>query len=319
MVVERGVLTRSDEYLNLARRVLVLTDREIPKEYVDEICLKCLYPVRVAAWPGEDVNSIENYQNLCRVMLENSFSEKDCVVAVGGERILQLGGFLAATYKGGVDYYCVPTTFSAQIGNGFFGKSFISCAKTPGALGAQKLPKRVLVDAKLLETLPQRKMSNGYAEVIKLALAVDKKMFDFLEKDDLFRDKSTDFIVLRSLEVKNYIYRNSKTNPDPVNALKLGALVADGMQKTQFSYGERLAIGMIPMCAPEIRPRLRALLAKVGLPVVWQYDVEKLFRDSLRGKELERVPVVLCNEIGKAHSDSLTIPEYHKLLKETYG
>ena len=57
----------------------------------------------------------------------------------------------------------------------------------------------------------------------------------------------------------------------------------DSMEKTQFSYGERLAIAMIPMCSADVKIRLRDLLSKAGLPVVWQYDFERLFRDSVKG------------------------------------
>ena len=319
VVIERGILSRVGEFFDLGRRVIVITDREVPKEYVDAVCLKCLYPVRVSVWPGEDTNSLENYQRICEIMVENSFGESDCVVSIGGERVLALGGFVAATYKCGIDHYCLPTTFAAQIGNGFFGKNYINLGKHNKVMGTSRLPRRVLVDAEILRTLDQRKMSNGFAEVIRLALVLDKKLFEYLEKEELDRDKSVDHIVARAIEIKNYIYRKQKTEPALAQALTLGSIIADSMEKTQYSYGERLAIAMIPMCAGEARIRLRSLLGKVGLPVVWQYDFERLYRDSLRGTELEKIPLVLCHEIGSHRMDTLTVPEYHKLIKAAYG
>ena len=319
VVIERGILSRAEEYFNLQRRVVVITDREIPKEYVDAICLKCLYPVRVSVWPGKDTNSLDNYQKICEIMAENSFCERDCVVSIGGERVLALGGFVAATYKCGIDHYCVPTTFASQIGNGFFGKNYIGFGSNSKVLGTAKPPKRILVDAEILRTLDQRKMANGFAEVVRLALVLDKKLFEYLEDEDLEKDKSIDHIVARAIEIKNYIYRKQSEEPLLAEALTLGAIIADSMEKTQFSYGERLAIAMIPMCAAETRNRLRALLSRVGLPVVWQYDFERLYRDSLRGNELERIPLVMCDEIGTHRMDRLTVPEYHKLIKTVYG
>jgi 3-dehydroquinate synthase len=91
------------------------------------------------------------------------------------------------------------------------------------------------------------------------------------------------------------------------------------MEKTQYSYGERLAIAMIPMCSSEVKLRLRALLSKVSLPAVWQYDVERLYRDSLKGHESEKISLIVCNEIGTHKIDRLTVPEYYKLIKTAYG
>jgi 3-dehydroquinate synthase len=318
-MIERGILERVGELLDLGRRVLVLTDREVPKEYVDSVCLKCLYPVRVSVWPGKDTNSLDNYQKICEIMAENSFCERDCVVSIGGERVLSLGCFVAATYECGIDHYCIPTTFAAQIGNGFFGRKYVSLGQHNKVMGTVCLPTRVLVDAELLSTLDQREMANGFAEVIRLALVLDKKLFAYLEKEDPEKDKVIDRVVSRAIEIKNYVFRKQGSEPELAEALMLGAIIADSMEKTQFSYGERLAIAMIPMCTGEARIRLRDLLAKVGLPVVWQYDFERLFRDSVRGNDAEKIPLVICDEVGSYRMDKLTVPEYHKLIKTAYG
>lgn len=319
VVIERGALSRADELFDLKRRVLVLTDREVPGEYADAVCEKSLYPVRLSVWPGESLNGIENYQRICDVMAENSFGEGDCVVSVGGARVLSLGAFVAATYKCGIDHYCVPTTFASQIGNGFFGNKCVSLGKRGQVIGTARLPRRVLVDAQLLSTLDERKMADGYAEVIRLGLVLDKKLFEYLEKADPSLDSSVDFVVARAIEIKNYVYRKQKEEPSLVRALGFGEIIADSMERTQYSYGERLAIAMIPMCSGEVRLRLRPLLSRFGLPAVWQYDVERLYRDSLRGNESEKLSLVTCNEIGAHKSDRLTVPEYYKLIKTAYG
>lgn len=319
VVIERGALSRVGEIFDLKRRVLVLTDRDVPKEYADAVCEKSLYPVRISVWPGEAVNSIENYQRICDAMAENSFGEDDCVVSVGGERILSLGAFISATYKCGIDHYCVPTTFESQIGNGFFGDKGVSIGKRGSVVGTSKLPRRVLVDAELLSTLDQSKMADGYAEVIRLGLVLDKKLFEYLERADVLADETVDYVVARAIEVKNYVYRKQKEAPRAVRALSFGNMIAEALERTQYSYGERLAIAMVPMCSGDVRIRMRALLTKVGLPSVWQYDVERIYRDSLKGNESDKISVVMCNEIGSHKIDKLTVPEYYKLIKTAYG
>ena len=319
VVVGRGLLALAEEYFDLDRRVFVLTDREVPGEYVDSICLKCTYPVRVSVWPGEDSNSIENYERICQIIIDNSFSESDCILAIGGERVLNLGGFVAATFKGGIDRYCVPTTFVSQIGGGFFGNSRISLNKNQNVLGAYKQPTRVLVDPDLLKTLKPSQMSNGFAEAVKLALLFDKNLFEYLESEELGRDKTIDHIVARAIEIRNYIYRNQADMPEMTEALSFGSIIANALEKTGYSKGERLAIGMLPLCSGEVRGRLRSMFSKMGLPVVWQYDVERLFRDSIRNIEADRIALVRCDEIGKSRFDKLTVPEFHKLIKNVYG
>ena len=319
VVIGRGALSRADDLFDLKRRVLVLTDREVPKEYADAVCEKSLYPVRISVWPGESVNSIENYQRICDAMAENSFGEGDCVVSVGGERILSLGAFVAATYKCGIDHYCVPTTFASQIGNGFFGNKSVSIGKRGSVAGTSKLPRRVLVDADLLSTLDPTQITDGYADVIRLGLVLDKKLFEYLEKADVLNDDSVDYVLTRAIEIKNYVYRKQKEAPGGVKALSFGNMIADNMEKTQYSYGERLAIAMIPMCSGDVRIRLRALFTKLGLPAVWQYDVERIYRDSLKGNESDKISVIMCKEIGSHKTDKLTVPEYYKLIKTAYG
>ncbi len=319
VILERGSVIKTDKYFNLSRRVLVLTDREVPTGYVDGICARCLYPVRVSVWPGEEINSLDNYSRLCKAMLDNRFGQSDCIVAVGGEKVMELGGFLAVTYKGGIEYYCVPTSFKAQTGCGVLGTSYVSLDSYKNAIGAEVIPKRTLVDPETLDTLDEIRTANGYAEMIRLALVFDSKLFEMLEKEDAFSEKLFDKSLNRALEIRRYICLNEKENSVIKTVANMGSIIADSMEKTKFSYGERLAISMLPFCGPEVRSRLRDVFTKYGLPVVWQYDAEKLFRDSIRSYESDRITVARCDEVGACKADQMTIPEYHKLINTVYG
>lgn len=319
VIIERGAVIKSGRYFNLDRRVLVLTDRDVPSEYVDGVCAGCLYPVRVSVWPGEDINSLDNYSRLCKAMLDNRFETGDCIVAVGGERVMELGGFLAATYKGGIEYYCVPTSLKAQTGSGIFGVSYLSLDSYKNAIGADIMPKRTIVDPEALDTLDETRTANGYAEMIRLGLTLDCKLFELLENEDMTTERSFDKALNRAIEIRRYICLKEKENSALRATVNMGSLIADSLEKTKFSYGERLAIGLLPFCSSELRVRLRELFSKYGLPVVWQYDAEKLFRDSIRNCESDRITVVRCDEIGASKVDTLTVPEYHKLLNAVYG
>ena len=197
VVLERGGIAKSGKYLDLKRRVLVLTDRNVPAEYVDTVCSDCLYPVRVSVWPGDEINSLDNYTLLLKAMLDNQFETSDCIVVVGGEKIMELGGFLAATYKGGIDHYCIPTSLKAQMGCGILGTSYLNLESYKNAMGTRRLPKRTLVDTDTLETLDESRVANGYAEVIKLAIALDGKLFEMLEREDMPSSKLLEKVLAR--------------------------------------------------------------------------------------------------------------------------
>ena len=84
VTVERGALKNAGEIFDLNRKVLVVSDDGVPSEYAYEICSQSKTPVVAVLEKGEKSKNIENFQKLLSLMLENDFSRKDCVVAVGG-------------------------------------------------------------------------------------------------------------------------------------------------------------------------------------------------------------------------------------------
>lgn len=107
-------------------------------------------------------------------MLENDFSRKDCVVAVGGGVVGDLAGFASACYMRGVDFYNVPTTLLSQVDSSIGGKTAVDFCGVKNAVGAFYQPKGVLADVNVLCTLDERQTLAGLAEIIKIALTSDR-------------------------------------------------------------------------------------------------------------------------------------------------
>ena len=84
IVVERGILEKAGEHLNLDRRVLIVTDSGVPEIYAQTLAKQCKSPVICTVESGEASKSIETFSFLLQTMLEIGFSRKDCVAAVGG-------------------------------------------------------------------------------------------------------------------------------------------------------------------------------------------------------------------------------------------
>ncbi|MBQ1225545.1 MAG: 3-dehydroquinate synthase, partial [Clostridia bacterium] len=195
IIVERKVLANAEQHLNLNRRVLVVTDTGVPAEYAKTLAKQCKEAVICTVEQGEDSKSLDVFGKLLQTLLDNSFSRKDCVVALGGGVVGDLSGFAASAYMRGIDFYNIPTTLLSQIDSSIGGKTAINFGGMKNIVGAFYQPKKVLIDPELLKTLPKRQISNGLAEAVKMALTSDKELFDIFENKDI--EQNIDEIIVR--------------------------------------------------------------------------------------------------------------------------
>lgn len=300
--VERGILAKADEYLDLDRRVLIVTDTGVPAEYARTVSTMCKLSVIRTVAQGEGSKSLDTFGELLQTMLDNGFSRKDCVVAVGGGVVGDLSGFVASAYMRGIDFYNIPTTLLSQIDSSIGGKTAINFGGVKNAVGAFYQPKKVLIDPDLLKTLPKRQVSNGLAEAVKVSLTSDKELFDIFENKDI--DENLDEIIVRSLNVKKDVVEQDEKEAGLRKVLNFGHTVGHGIESSEgmseLYHGECVALGMIPMCNEKIRPRVIAVLKKCGLYRALKYDWEKITKAAFHDKKADgdTVSVTLVNEVG---------------------
>ena len=178
VIIERGALAKAEEIFNLDRKVLVVTDSGVPAEYAAKIAGKAREAVLVVLPEGEQTKTLESFGNLCQKLLDEGFTRKDCVVAVGGGVVGDLAGFAAACYMRGIDFYNVPTTLLAQVDSSVGGKTAVDLGSVKNIVGAFHQPKAVLIDPDVLKTLSPRQFACGAAEIIKMAMTFDKAQFE---------------------------------------------------------------------------------------------------------------------------------------------
>ena len=302
IVVERGLLAKAGEHLNLDRRVLIVTDSGVPAEYARMVARQCKSAVTVTVEQGETSKSIEVFGQLLQAMLEGGFSRKDCVVAVGGGVVGDLSGFTASAYMRGVDFYNIPTTLLSQIDSSIGGKTAINLGGVKNIVGTFYQPKKVLVDPDLLETLPPRQISNGLAEAVKMSLTSDSELFRIFEVGDIMG--SIDEIIIRSLSIKKNVVEQDEKETGLRKILNFGHTVGHGIESSEdmceLYHGECVALGMIPMCAEAIRPRLLQVLKKCGLWRAVSYDWNKITDATFHDKKADgdTVSVTVVNEVG---------------------
>ena len=233
---------------------------------------------------GEETKSWAGLEDLCERLLALELERGDLIVAFGGGVVGDLAGFAASIYKRGVDFVQIPTTLLAQVDSSVGGKTAIDSPHGKNLIGAFHQPRLVLADLCILDTLPQREMICGYAEVIKYGLLGDAAFFDWLEvngpKVVAREPQALAHAVGRSIEMKAEIVAEDEKEAGRRALLNLGHTFAHALEsETGFGealkHGEAVGIGCamafrfsaaLGFCPGQDAVRAERAVAAAGLP-----------------------------------------------------
>ena len=284
VVLRRGCLAEAGTLLNLDRRVLLVTDEGVPARYAEAVAAQCAAPLIYTVAQGEGSKTLPELQRMLDAMLRAGFDRGDCVCGVGGGMVGDLAGLAAALYMRGVDYYAVPTTLLSQVDSAVGGKTAVNLGGVKNVAGVFRQPKKVLIDPDTLDTLPARETACGMAEAVKTALIGDAALFEALESGaaDPLR------LIGACLRVKSRIVEADERERGARRKLNFGHTIGHAIESvTGLPHGECVALGMLPMCAPEVRARLLPLLKRLGLPTQVRADPEAVCAALAHDKKTE--------------------------------
>lgn len=203
---------------------------------------------------GEKRKSIRSCEKIWKWLMEQGADRNSLLLNIGGGIVGDMGGFCAATFKRGIDFIQIPTTLLAQVDASLGGKLAVNFNHIKNNIGIFKNPETVLIDPAFLDTLSQRELHSGFAEVIKHALVADSNLWHKLLKiNDL---KEVDWLNLlpQAIEVKNKIVKKDPYEKADRKALNFGHTVGHALEsafmnsKNHLLHGEAVAIGMICEC-----------------------------------------------------------------------
>ena len=316
ILIERGCLQQAGQLLHLNRKVCIVTDEGVPRQYVEKLAAQCESPVIVTVDAGEETKTMETVTKLCRVMLERGFSRKDCVAAVGGGMVGDLAGFAAACFMRGVDFYNIPTTLLSQVDSSIGGKTGVNLDGVKNIVGAFWQPQKVLIDPDTLDTLSPRLYAEGMAEAVKMALASDEKLFAQLEQGDL----PVEELLYGALSIKKAIVEQDEREGSIRKLLNFGHTIGHGVEsaaKGSLYHGECVAIGLLPMCSQPVRARLQPVLERLGLPTSTDLDKEQIWQAMQHDKKSNSAgfSAVFVDEPGKAYAKNITFAEMKTILE----
>jgi 3-dehydroquinate synthase len=273
VVVEAGGLSRLGRFvrsLGPRGRAVVVSDANVAALH-GPLALRSLrsagFSVRlVTVPPGERSKSRRQLSALWDHFAASGLERGDAVVALGGGVVGDLAGLAAATYLRGVPLVMVPTSLVAQVDSSIGGKVGINLAAGKNLVGAFAPPRGVLTDPRLLATLPARQLRSGLAEVVKTGMAVDARLFEFVERAALrLRDgdrASLARAVWLAARAKGWVVSHDEHEGGLRSALNFGHTLGHALEAASgyrgLLHGEAVVVGM--------RAGARLSVAEVGLP-----------------------------------------------------
>jgi 3-dehydroquinate synthase len=202
---------------------------------------------------GEENKNIEILHSLWQALLENNAGRNILIFNLGGGVISDMGGFLASTYKRGVDFINVPTTLLAQVDASIGGKTGIDIGALKNQVGSFTFPKAVLIDDYFLSTLDERQFNNGMAEVIKHALICENDIIYKMIFDEKISEYINDDLLKAAVSVKTNIVEADPKEKNERKKLNFGHSIGHALESwylennksQQLFHGEAVAAGMI--------------------------------------------------------------------------
>ena len=200
---------------------------------------------------GESEKTFVTCLKVWESMLTHKLDRKALIINLGGGVIGDLGGFCAATWKRGIDFVQIPTTLLAMTDAAIGGKTGIDFQGVKNTIGVFQQPAAVFVDPFFLQTLPERELRSGFAEVIKHALIGESGLLEQIASNDSFQTLDWLDILQKSIAVKVRIVEQDPREQSLRMLLNFGHSIGHALESyclasgKPLTHGEAVAIGMI--------------------------------------------------------------------------
>lgn len=324
--IGHGILQQVDLIVSCLpqKRVAIVSNTTIAPLYLDNLRAALekqgVISISIILPDGEVHKNWGTLNLIFDALLKNHCERNTAILALGGGVIGDLTGFAAATYLRGVPFIQIPTTLLAQVDSSVGGKTGINHPLGKNMIGAFYQPRMVLADSATLNTLPDRELRAGLAEIIKYGLIRDPAFFDWLERNMhrlLARDPVTlNEAIQRSCENKAEIVAADEKEEGVRALLNLGHTfghaIENGMGYGIWLHGEAVAAGIVLAADLSRRMklineadvgRIRKIFLQAGLPVVApKMPPEKYLRLMMLDKKVDagRARFIVLNRIGEA-------------------
>jgi 3-dehydroquinate synthase len=333
ILIGSGLIDQADPILGPklgGRRPIIITDAHVAKYQLPHLQRALGVDSHAIILPsGEATKSWQKLERLMDELLDLGVERSDHLIALGGGVIGDLVGFAASILKRGCNFIQIPTTLLAQVDSSVGGKTAINVRAGKNLVGSFHQPSLVVIDPKVLNSLPDREMRAGYAEVVKYGLINDAQFFQWCGQNAaalLNRDEDALITAIsHSVHAKAAIVEaDERETQDQRALLNLGHTFGHALEaSTGFSdrllHGEAVAAGMAlayrfsasqGLCSPADAEQIGAHLRACGLPISLE-DAQvresgtELTRHMLHDKKMSggTLAFILARGIGQAYVD----------------
>jgi len=279
---------------------------------------------------GEGIKTLNTLEYIYGKLVELEADRSCRIVGIGGGIVCDIAGFVASTYLRGVKFGFVSSTLLSQVDASVGGKNGVNFSGYKNMIGVFNQPEFVICDMNLLNTLPEREILCGFAEIVKHAVIRDAEMFAFLESHVdhalALENKTIERLVYDSVLIKSDIVNKDEKEKGERRKLNFGHTFGHAIEKTtQIPHGEAVSIGISiasdlsvkrGLLKSEDAERIRTLLKRLKLPVQIPVDKDRVLDALKRDKKRERdkINFVLTDAIGHAVIQEISVKELEAVL-----
>jgi 3-dehydroquinate synthase len=320
--VESRVLETANALLADGRKCAFLLDSGFANHQADFVSrLGSLGPTLVLP-SGETTKSVDQLSACYDFLAGNALDRSSCLFAIGGGVVGDLGGFAAASYLRGIDFYQVPTTLLSMVDSSVGGKTGINISAGKNLVGAFWQPKAVFSSTGFLDTLTKRDFNSGMAEIIKHGMLHDLALFEELESLEVLHSSHRELprIIRRNCEIKAAVVKADEKEQAVSGGralLNLGHTFGHAIENVagygEYLHGEAIGVGLV--MAGELSRRLgkideaavrriSELVGRYSLPVSIEraLNADQLLTAMRRDKKVHKgtLRFVALEKLGQA-------------------
>ena len=334
VLIGSNLLSKTGEYvrnvLNCNKAVIISDSNVWPiyGTYVAESLKKSDISVDSFVFSaGEESKNAETYLQILNVLAENKITRTDAVIALGGGVVGDITGFTAATFLRGISYVQIPTSLLAMVDSSVGGKTAIDLPSGKNLVGAFKQPSLVLCDVNALDTLPEKQIRDGCAEIIKYGMLYDPDLFDYLLSAGMDFDREA--VITKCVSMKRIVVQEDEFDTGMRQKLNLGHTIGHGIEAASnytVTHGQAVAAGMAIVtraavscgfCDDTTCRKLHDILTKFALPTKTEFTSELLFASALSDKKRSGgiVNLIIPREIGNCIIHALPVSELKSFIE----
>ncbi|MCK8520364.1 3-dehydroquinate synthase [Aquimarina sp. D1M17] len=284
---------------------------KIEKEYDIEV---------IEIEPGEIHKNIETCSGIWNVLSELGADRKSLMINLGGGVVTDMGGFIACTYKRGINYINIPTSLLAMVDASVGGKTGVDLGNLKNMIGVISESEMVLVDTEYLNTLPTNQMCSGFAEMLKHGLIQDRQYWEKISDLSKLELEDLDQMIYDSVVIKNNIVFEDPTEQNIRKYLNFGHTLGHAIESYYLTHperptllhGEAIAIGMImeafisseelSLTKDDLEHITAVILATFPKVTIDKEDYQPIMDLLIHDKKNEKgnIYFVLLNTLGEA-------------------